>query len=100
VKLFEDIYKAVVASYIDGQPAWLVDPEHSAIRVLSRQEIETMEAGDVQDLFRMHHVVIRDQFQPTLAFDENGLKTLADLKKPITLQGGCFLQLLCQLLTV
>jgi hypothetical protein len=63
------------------------DSERSAIRVLSRQDIEAMDEGEVQDIFRKQHVVVQDQFKPTLAFDEKGLKTLADLKKTVTLQG-------------
>jgi hypothetical protein len=65
----------------------MVDSVHSAIRVLSRQDIEDMEGQEVQDIFRRQHVLVRDQFKPKLAFDEEGLKTLADLKKPVTLQG-------------
>jgi hypothetical protein len=38
-------------------------------------------------IYRRQHVIVQDQFKPKLAFDEEGLKTLADLKKPVTLQG-------------
>lgn len=65
----------------------MVDSEHSAIRVLSRQDIEDMDEEEVQDIFRKQHVLVQDQFKPRLAFDEKGLSTLADLEKPVTLQG-------------
>ena len=65
----------------------MVDSVHSAIRVLSRQDIEDMEGEEVQDIFRKQHVLVQDQSKPKLAFDEEGLKTLADLNKPVTLQG-------------
>ena len=74
-------------SYIDGKPAWMTDPEHSAIRVLSRQDMENMGEEDVQDIFRTQHILVKDHFQPKLDFNEKGLKTLAELDKPITLQG-------------
>jgi hypothetical protein len=74
-------------SYIDGKPAWMVEPEHSAIRILSRQDVETMEEGAIQELFRKHHILVQDQFQSKLGFDEKGLKTLAKLDKAVTLQG-------------
>ena len=87
--LFKQIYDAVLESYIGDKPAWMVDYTLSTLKVVSRHEIEGMDEGDVQEMFRSHHVLVKDQFQPTLAFDENGLKTLADLRKPVTLQGEC-----------
>jgi hypothetical protein len=65
----------------------MVDAEHSAFRVLSRCELEGMSDGDVQAMFRTHHVVVTDQFVPTLKFNEKGLQTLAELDKPVTLHG-------------
>jgi hypothetical protein len=63
----------------------MVDSVHSAIHVLSQQDIKDMEGQEVQDIFHKQHVLVQDQFKPKLAFDEEGLKTLADLKKPVTL---------------
>ena len=65
----------------------MVDSEHSAIRVLSRQDIEDMDEEEVQDIFCKQHVLVQDQFKPRLALDEKGLSTLADLEKQVTLQG-------------
>ena len=74
-------------SYIDGKPTWMADPEHSTICVLSRQDIETMGEGVIQEIFHKKHIIIKDQFQPKLGFNEEGLQTLAQLDKPVTLQG-------------
>jgi hypothetical protein len=65
----------------------MADPDHSTICVLSLQDVESMREEDLQDIFRMQHVVVPDQFRQTLNFDEDGLKTLAELNKTVTLQG-------------
>ena len=85
--MFKKIYNAVMKSYIDNKPAWMADPDQSAIRVVSKHEMDSMVEEDVQEIFRTQHIVVRDQFQPELAFDRKGLKTLADLKKIVTLHG-------------
>lgn len=74
-------------SHIGNKPAWLADPDQSVIRVLSKQELDGMEEEEIQEIFRKQHIVVRDQFQPELAFDEKGLKTLAGMKKIVTLHG-------------
>ena len=76
-----------MGSYIEGKPAWLVDPENSVIRVLSRKEFERMSEAQIQSIFHKQHVVVHDQFTPSLNFDERGLETLARLDKPIVLHG-------------
>jgi hypothetical protein len=50
-------------------------------------EVEGMEEEGLQQIFRTQNVFVQDQFEPTLAFNERGLKTLADLNKTVTLQG-------------
>lgn len=77
----------MVKSYINDKPAWMVDRDNSVIRVLSREEVEHMDEKTFQDMFRRHNIVVRDQFHPTLSFDEKGLKTLAGLNKLVTLHG-------------
>lgn len=72
----------------------MVDPDRSAICILSKDELDNMNEEDVQAIFRKQHIVVRDQFQPKMAFDEKGLKTLADLKKTVTLHGVSFPTLL------
>ena len=42
---------------------------------------------DVQSIFRTKHIIVKNQFQPHLCFDEKGLKSLADLKKIVTMHG-------------
>jgi hypothetical protein len=61
--------------------------EQSAFCILSKQEFENKSDEEIQQLFRRKHVVVHDQFEPTLSFDENGLRTLGDLYKPVTIHG-------------
>ena len=42
---------------------------------------------EVQAIFKIQHIVISDQFVPSMAFDENGLRSLAELNKPVTIHG-------------
>ena len=86
-QLFQEIYDAVVGCYVEGNPIWRVDPPKSSICVLSRKEIAAMDEDSIQAVFQTQHILVRNQFQPTLAFDEDGLGTLAHLDKPVTLQG-------------
>ena len=85
--MFEKIHDTVMKFHIDNKPAWIADPDQSAICVLSKHELGNMEGEDIQELFPMQHIVVRNQFQPELAFDKKGLKTLADLKKIVMVHG-------------
>ena len=85
--MFKKIHNAVMKSHIDNKPAWIADPDQSAIHILSKHELGNMEEEDIQELFHMQHIVVCDQFQPELAFDKKGLKTLADLKKIVMVHG-------------
>lgn len=85
--MFKIIHSAVIAGYKDGRPLWMACPEESAFCILSKQELENKSDQEIQAIFRQKHVVIHDQFEPTLAFDEQGLKTLGDLYKSVTIQG-------------
>jgi hypothetical protein len=66
VALFKKIYNAVIKSYIDNKLAWMEDSEHSAIHILSKQDIKAMDEGEVQDIFCKQHVIVQDQFLPTI----------------------------------
>jgi hypothetical protein len=85
--MFKIIHSAVIAGYKDGRPLWMACPEESAFCILSKQELENKSDQEIQAIFRRKHVVIHDQFEPTLAFDEKGLKTLGDLYKSVTIHG-------------
>lgn len=85
--MFKAIHNAVTAGYKDGRPLWKACPSESAFRIMSKQEFQRMKDQEIQALFRRKHVVVYDQFEPTLAFDENGLKTLGDLFKSVTIHG-------------
>jgi hypothetical protein len=62
-------------------------PEESTFRILSKQELKNKNDQEIQAIFRQKHVVIHDQFEPTLAFDKKGLKMLGDLYKSVTIHG-------------
>jgi hypothetical protein len=85
--VFEEIHQAVIAGYKDHRPSWMASIEQSAFCILSKREFENKSDEEIQQLFRRKHVVVHDQFEPTLSFDENGLRTLGDLYKPVTIQG-------------
>jgi hypothetical protein len=85
--MFKAVHEAVVAGYKDDQPLWMTCPEESVFCVISKQELESKSDQDVQELFHRKHVVIHDQFQPMLAFDQKGLETLGDLYKSVTIHG-------------
>jgi hypothetical protein len=85
--MFKDIHKAVAAGYKDGRPLWMACPEQSVFSIMSKQKFQRMSDQETQALFRRKHIVIYDQFKPTLTFDENGLKTLGDLLKPVIIHG-------------
>lgn len=94
--MFKAIHNAVIAGYKDGRPLWMACPEESAFCILSKQEFESKGDQEIQRIFCRKHVVIHDQFEPTLAFDEKGLKTLGDLHKSVTIHGvSCEMSLLC-----
>lgn len=86
---FNSVYKSVQKSLIDGVPAWRSENNNSAIRILSRAMMEGSDDGAIQNIFKKQHIVVPDQFVPKLAFDEKGLKTLAELNKPVTVHGEC-----------
>jgi hypothetical protein len=77
----------VLEGYIDDQLLWITDPALSEIRIMKKKELEEMDTEEVQKIFSHWHIVVEDQFEPTLNFDENSLRTLADLKKTVTLHG-------------
>ena len=86
--LFEQIHKAVLTCYRDEQPLWMTSPEESVFRVLSKREFEQKSDQEVQDLFRKQHIVVQDQSELKMKFDEGGLQTLGDLFRPVTIQGS------------
>ena len=85
--MFEQIHQAVVSGYKEHRPLWMASPDESVFCIVSKKEIEDKSDQEIQELFKGKHVVIPDQFEPTLSFDENGLKTLGDLNKPVTIHG-------------
>ena len=74
-------------SYINNKPAWIANYSHSVFGVMKEEELELMDKKEVQNIFHHWHIVVEDQFEPTLDFNKNGLRTLADLKKTVTLHG-------------
>lgn len=77
----------MLEGYINDKPAWIADPTLSVIHIMKKKELEEMKAEDVQKIFAHWNIVVEDQFEPTLDFDENSLSTLAELNKTVTLHG-------------
>ena len=96
--MFDEIHQAVKAGYKDGKPLWMASPDESVFCVMSKQEFESKSDQEIQDLFKRKHIVVHDQFLPTLSFDEKGLRTLGDLRRPVTIHGVLDLSLLVYLL--
>ena len=87
------VHKAVKTSLIKGAPAWCADPAKSSIHIMTKAQMDALPTKAVQAIFSTQHIVIPDQFVPHMAFNEKGLKTLADLNKPVTIHGPCFLMI-------
>ena len=85
--MFEGIHNAIITGYKDNKPLWMTSPDESVFCVISKQDVESKSDQELQDLFKGKHIVIHDQFTPTLSFDEKGLQTLGDLYRPVTIQG-------------
>ena len=76
----------------------MASPDESVFCVISKQNVESKSDQELQDLFKEKHIVIHDQFTPTLSFDKKGLETLGDLYRPVTIQGVLDLYLFLYLL--
>jgi hypothetical protein len=85
--MFEEIHQAVVAGYKDKRPLWISSPDESIFCIISKRDVENKSDEEIQEVFRGKHIVVYDQFEPTLRFDEKGLRTLGDLHKPVTIHG-------------
>jgi hypothetical protein len=85
--MFEEIHKAVMEGLKNHCPLWMVSPDESAFRVFSRKELDGKSDQEIQEIFRSQHIIVYDQFEPTLKFDEEGLKTLGDLDRVVTIHG-------------
>ena len=69
-------------------------PEQSAFCIISKQELQSNSDQEIQAICCAKHVVVHDQFELTLNFDEKGLKTLEDMYKSVTIHGVCTVSLL------
>lgn len=65
----------------------MVRLQESVFCILSKQELESKTGHKIQAMFRRKHLVVYDQFEPTLTFDKKGLKMLGDLYKSVTIHG-------------
>jgi hypothetical protein len=66
----------------------MASPDKSVFCIVSKQEVEGKSDREIQAIFRGKHIIIYDQFEPTLSFDEKGLSTLGDLYKSVTIHGA------------
>jgi hypothetical protein len=78
-----------MAGFKDERPLWMARPGESVFCIISKKEFESKSEKEIQELFSCRHIVIYDQFEPAFSFDEQGLRTLGDLHKPVTIHGVC-----------
>ena len=93
LKVFKSVHAAVEKSLVDGVPLWHVDPANSTICIVSKSQMDHFTDEEVQEIFEAQHIVISDQFVPNMVFDGNGLRSLAELNKPVTIQGQWLLMI-------
>ena len=54
---------------------------------MSAEQMDILTDEEFQNIFRTKHIFVANQFVPQMEFDEDGLSMLADLDKPVTIQG-------------
>ena len=65
----------------------MASPKKSAFCIISKQDFESKSDQEIQNILKEKHIVVTDEFKPSLSFDDKGLRTLGDLYKPVTIQG-------------
>ena len=85
--MFESVHSAVQQSLSNGMPLWQADPDNSLICIVSKSKMDLLSDEEVQAMFETQHIVVPDQFAPSMAFDAKGLRSLAELDKPVTIHG-------------
>lgn len=87
------ILEAVVEDYTDildtgtGRPIHVDNPEELAIYVCTEAEFASLSTLQVQNVLSKKHILVLGSDGSSTLFDEPGLETLADLWKPVDMQG-------------
>jgi hypothetical protein len=70
------------------------NPEGSSIFIVDASIFDKMPQTLILDIFRRRHILVDNISQPLLAFDREGLSTLAPFKKKVVFQGTSFQQVI------
>lgn len=83
----KDFFAHIEASYQDGQPLHIVDPEKSAFDVMSYGEFQAMPPTELQTRLSLKNIIVTDCPHRNMKFDEAGLRTLCALDSQVSMQG-------------
>lgn len=75
------------SKFSNGEAVHLSSPGKSAFHVLTEAEYNHKGPGQVLEILRRKHIVIRDCDFETFEFDEMGLSSLARLDRVVNVQG-------------
>jgi len=87
VRLLDTFDCAIKASFVDGLPLHISDPEKSAFSVMTEAEFETRSVAEIQAIIRKKHILVTNMSSPPLNFDSKGLSTLTRLGTVTHIQG-------------
>lgn len=88
--LLKAIKKTVEGSYVNGQPPHIADPEHSAIKVFTHRQLQTMSPAVRQEWYRNKHIVETDRPVDDVKFDKEGLERMGCITNVVSIQGWSF----------
>ena len=83
----KEFFDRVEATYHDGKPLHIVNPEMSAFDIIPYAEFRAMSPSQIQERLRFKHILLTGCPHPNMQFDEAGLRTLCSLDSPVSIQG-------------
>ena len=92
LRFFERI--STTGSSKDGQPLHIADPSSSGFAIVSADTFHGMSPKELQELLQRKNVIVPGSKVPQLQFNEEGLRTLASLDTPVSLQGKIFVDMM------
>jgi hypothetical protein len=81
------LHQRVVDNYVNGHPRHVKEPESSIFKIIHVDEFNALTVEEVHELFCRKHILVWGLPDRKLAFDENGLGTLAPPNRTFTIQG-------------
>ena len=82
----ESIAEAVQASYVNGLPLHLADPDNSVIKIIPEPEFIRTSDSEVQDILQEKHIVVSGILHQETTFKE-ALRDTAPLNSRVDIQG-------------